>query len=527
MRRSTLEGLILFLVIGWVAFILSQMQVLTKTVNSHELFINDEGDAAAAILEADIERERKKQMHIKNIMGARSSETDAHVDGASGATATSVDNEDKQKSELPEKDETIEQNEALRKITCGCPHVCDDSILDKSNGHFSCRDRIQRFLAEPGTSEEDACISSSLEEGEKITANSNPCTAECNPKVCKSMKKKEKKMIDCGCPKVCDERALNKRTATMVCKKRIKYLMEKYNSPEEEACEAASESEPFQDSDKPCEMECNPKYCKDMQTPPKLDITGLEMPEPPFKKYPGVVIVTKVLWAKDAGTLKQMFCLLTAAYNRHVNYDILVFTTIPWPDDLIEELQDLVSPAEFTVAVEGPPLENHLESMTKDERDFLEKRCNVTEGETLTWFHRCEEKNSHLYNNVGYSWQSEFRAYHLWNHGALKGYEYMFWIDSDAMPTKPFEVDPMKVFIENDLNLMFDHFPGGMTRIPEVKDKMMQAYGKSLCRVSLLDDGSLEGEICKEDTNPTIRQVYGFHHITRLEMYKKEKVLMK
>eukprot|EP00979_Chaetoceros_neogracilis_P007861 scaffold1698_cov279-Chaetoceros_neogracile.AAC.20 len=90
------------------------------------------------------------------------------------------------------------------------------------------------------------------------------------------------------------------------------------------------------------------------------------------------------------------------------------------------------------------------------------------------------------------------------------------------MATKSFNVDPMKVFIENDLNLMFDHFPGGLTRMNEIKLKMMDAYGTAICRVSLNLNGTLEADICGPDTNPSIRQVYGFHHITRLDMYRNE-----
>jgi hypothetical protein len=237
--------------------------------------------------------------------------------------------------------------------------------------------------------------------------------------------------IDCGCPHTCDKQALDKRTAKLVCKKRIEFLMEKYNNSELEACAAASETTPFADSHLPCEIECHPEHCKDMTEKPKMDISGLEMPSPMYVRYDGVVIVTKVLHPANISILKQMFCLLNAAYNRHVNYDLLVFTTIPWSQQDIQKLQASVAPAKLTVALEGPSLEEHLNSMSVEERDFLEKRCNVTKGEKLTWFHHCSEKNSHLFNNLGYSWQSEFRAYHIWKHEALKNYKYMFWIDSE------------------------------------------------------------------------------------------------
>eukprot|EP00557_Chaetoceros_sp_GSL56_P005792 CAMPEP_0176503546 /NCGR_PEP_ID=MMETSP0200_2-20121128/15422_1 /TAXON_ID=947934 /ORGANISM="Chaetoceros sp., Strain GSL56" /LENGTH=94 /DNA_ID=CAMNT_0017902847 /DNA_START=373 /DNA_END=654 /DNA_ORIENTATION=- len=94
-----------------------------------------------------------------------------------------------------------------------------------------------------------------------------------------------------------------------------------------------------------------------MKDKPKIDITGLEIPDPIYKRYDGVVIATKVLHPKDIPTLKQMFCLLNAAYNRHVNYDLLVFTTLPWSSQQIRDLELSVAPAKLTVAVEGPSLE--------------------------------------------------------------------------------------------------------------------------------------------------------------------------
>eukprot|EP00979_Chaetoceros_neogracilis_P007860 scaffold1698_cov279-Chaetoceros_neogracile.AAC.19 len=89
-----------------------------------------------------------------------------------------------------------------------------------------------------------------------------------------------KKEIDCGCPHVCDKQALNKRTAKLVCKKRIEFLMEKYNDTERKACAAASETTPFADTHLPCEMECHPEYCKDMTEKPKIEISRLEIPNP-------------------------------------------------------------------------------------------------------------------------------------------------------------------------------------------------------------------------------------------------------
>ena len=119
-----------------------------------------------------------------------------------------------------------------------------------------------------------------------------------------------------------------------------------------------------------------------------------------FKRYEDVVIVTKVLWEKDIIPLKQWICLLNHAYNDRMKYDVVVFTTTPWDNDKIVELQKAAAPANLTVAVEGPPLEEQLSGMSDNERDFLRKRCNVkNETEKLTWFHHCTEPGSRHVNN--------------------------------------------------------------------------------------------------------------------------------
>ena len=112
-------------------------------------------------------------------------------------------------------------------------------------------------------------------------------------------------------------------------------------------------------------------------------------------------------------------CYLSHAYNDKRRYDIVVFTTLPWTEDEIAELQAVVAPAKLTVALEAPPLEEQVAAMTKDEKDFLYKRCNVTEGKEISWFNYCTEPGSRHSNNLGYCWQAEFRSYHIWTHPAI------------------------------------------------------------------------------------------------------------
>jgi hypothetical protein len=519
-KLAKLQFMLFVLIAAWVLFFVFQIALIRRVTLTHEHVIIDKSGEDS--FQASLQKKWTKPLDKAAVIEKRNpgASKKQSVESSPGLDLVSNDSVTKEEFDRQQRAKTLANEE----IDCGCPHVCDDTILDKGTDDHSCRKHIKQIMIDDGLSQQDACQQSSIEIGENISSGSKPCAAECNPKYCTTMEKKKKEEIDCGCPHVCDYRAINKRTPRLICQKRIEILMKTYNIPEENACEAASEDVPFQDSDKPCEIECNPKFCKDMKERPKIDVSNMELHDPPFQRYEGVVIATKVLWPKNIPILKQMFCLLNAAYNRHVNYDVLVFTTLPWTDAQIADLQSVVAPAKLTVALEGPSsLEGYLEEMTKDERRFLEKRCNVTDGETLSWFHHCEEVDTHLKNNLGYAWQAEFRAYHIWKHEALKPYKYMFWMDSDAMATMPFATDPMKVFIENDLNLMFDHFPGGLTRLPAIKDKMVDAYGKSICKVTLnKDDGSLEADMCKEGTKPSIRQVYGFNHITRLDMYRNE-----
>lgn len=327
-------------------------------------------------------------------------------------------------------------------------------------------------------------------------------------------------VIDCGCPHTCDARALRKGNAAFTCGFRIAKMMEKYGIDQESACRSASAK-----PDDPCEIECNPDQCKSLPAGGvKADLSNVDIHNPPFKRHENVVVATKVHWPKDIDILKQMFCLFSAAYNRHVNYDILVFTTIPWTQAQIDYLQEMVFPAKLTVAIDGlSTVEEHLETMTPDEITFLRNRCGVKEGEDITWFHYCKEEGYPIAANLAYAWQSEFRAYHIWKHEALKKYKYMIWMDSDSMCTKTWENDPMQAMLDNDLVLMFDNFPKGNANNPAIKDFQEKAYdGKSVCRVFLTEDGTFNSKYCNDEIRePKINQVHGFHHITNLDFYRQ------
>ncbi len=245
-----------------------------------------------------------------------------------------------------------------------------------------------------------------------------------------------------------------------------------------------------------------------------------------FTRYDGVAIVTKVLWVKDIEKLKQWTCLINSAYNDRMRYDFIIFTTMPWEPEDIEKLQKVAYPAKLTVALEGPQLEEQIAAMTKEEVKFLYDRCNVTENETISWFHHCSEPGSRHVTNLGYSWQAEFRAYHIWTHPALKNYKYMIWIDGDAGLGTKWDVDPMKAMVENDLTILYAGWPYGKIRNSEnVQRKLINAYNTSICNVDRTNDSHgishIYATTCT-DKPATIFQIAGNHHITNLDVFRKD-----
>jgi hypothetical protein len=245
-----------------------------------------------------------------------------------------------------------------------------------------------------------------------------------------------------------------------------------------------------------------------------------------FKRYDGVVIVTKVLWDRDVNTVCEMLCYISHAYNDDMKYDIVVFTTIPWSEENIAKVQKIAAPAKVTVAVEGPSLEEQLATLSKEELTMLRNRCFLQDkpNETLTWQHYCGEEGSRDVVNLGYCWQAEFRAYHIWTHEALKPYKYMMWVDSDCRVGKKWDQDPMAVMIENDLTLLYSGWPYGSFKDRKAMSKMKEIYNMTLCYSKQNEQGELYGKMCESGSNLPyiIRQVAGNHHITNLDHYRKD-----
>jgi hypothetical protein len=295
-------------------------------------------------------------------------------------------------------------------------------------------------------------------------------------------------------------------------------------------------------------------------------VVHLERPPKPFTRYDGVVVANKVHSPADMQKVKQMICLFTAAYNRHVNYDIVVFSTLPWRHWQVEELRSVAPETKITVVRDSAPLQDHIASMTPEEVAFLHKRCDVKEGEKLTWFNWCTEEDA-VTSRLNYIWQAEFRAYHLWKTKALADYKYMvrapicrldplgspvnallsrfhdvsdytltrtlgcllarsrreqIWMDTDAHCTTRWLKDPLEAMITNDLVLMVDNFPMDHMTFPELSEKLLQVYHRTLCSVDLVD-GVFSALECKErNQRPKVGTLHGFMHITSLDFYRNE-----
>jgi len=269
------------------------------------------------------------------------------------------------------------------------------------------------------------------------------------------------------------------------------------------------------------QAECRPSNCTNYE----LDISELEKPDLPFERYDGVVMVTKVLWPDDIRLLQQMICTFNAAYNRHAGYyDIVVFTSKPFIQPQIDEIQRVAFPANLSVVVDTPPLKDVLASMTEEEVLFLKERCGCcSDNQSLSWMDHCTEKDGHTVN-LGYAWQSEFRTYHIWKHPILAKYKYMIWMDSDAISTKMWNRDPMKIMTENNLVVMYDHWPNGQSD-EALLPKIMKAYNQSLCHISE-DGGHFNSTPCTmENPKVALGLIHGYHHITNMNFYRSERTM--
>lgn len=244
-----------------------------------------------------------------------------------------------------------------------------------------------------------------------------------------------------------------------------------------------------------------------------------------FDRQARVVIATKIHGPDFVSQLRQSLCLLKAAYNDRMLYDILVFTTIPLSDYDTTQLTEIVHPANIRIVTDKKTLQDQIKSMTRLQRMQLRNRCKVNSTDELYWWTRCcEDGATGICMSLAYTWQSEFRAKHLWTHEALKPYQTMMWFDSDAMATRVWDHDPVAAFKRNQLKILFAHFPQGKSAGVDLKEKIMQAFHNETLCILQLKDGHLfaKGGDC---VKPQIPNIHGFFHVTDLDFFRSPEIL--
>ena len=242
-----------------------------------------------------------------------------------------------------------------------------------------------------------------------------------------------------------------------------------------------------------------------------------------FEHQPRVAIVSKTHGPDHFQHLAQSLCLLHAAYNRRVLYDIIVFSTLPYSEEQMDVLRQVVSPASITLHIDKQTLQEQLAELAPHQLKRLISTCeNVSSVEDFTWQTWCV--NGWLKNQLQYSWMSEFRSKQLWLQEALKPYQYMIWFDSDSFPTQVWQQDPVAFMIRNDLVLLIANFPSIMPGHTGVQKRIHAVYNKTLCSIGIGEDARMNttytknGESCW-DAN--VRKVHGFFHLTNLDFYRQ------
>ena len=240
---------------------------------------------------------------------------------------------------------------------------------------------------------------------------------------------------------------------------------------------------------------------------------------PEFERHDGVVIATKLHGMHQLHLLEQSLCLLHHAYNNRVLYDIVVFTTEPLTPKAVESVQSLVAPAKLTVVVDNRGLQHEIAALSPIRRAKFLERCNVTTPHNLTWWSNCPGR-------IAYNWQAEFRAWHIWRHSALASYQTMLWMDTDGFCTQVWDRDPVAVFLQYNLTILFDNFPQGRAKGREVQRRIYNSFQQSLCRVRVRNGTLVShlGASLEDCPDARIPLIHGFFHITNLDFYRSPTV---
>jgi hypothetical protein len=251
-----------------------------------------------------------------------------------------------------------------------------------------------------------------------------------------------------------------------------------------------------------------------------------------FERQDRVVIVTKLHSRVHFSLLEQSLCLLHYAYNVRLNYDIVVFYTEDIPYDYVERIKAIVAPAKISVVMDNKGLREEVNDLNPERKAALLQRCNVTTVDEMDWFTNCMEEKAGGLQRLAYTWQAEFRALHIWHHPALREYKYMMWLDTDGFCTRVWPRDPIAYFIQQNLVMMFDHFPQGSSRGEEFQQRIGAAFNTTLCGITLTKKGKLVATTTTSTSTgggrcdrSRIPQIHGFFHITDLDFYRSDPVM--
>ena len=81
--------------------------------------------------------------------------------------------------------------------------------------------------------------------------------------------------------------------------------------------------------------------------------------------------------------------------------------------------------------------------------------------------------------------------------------------------------DPMKVMVENELVMLYNKFPEGRYRSDTLRSKMDAHYGRNICTI-FKSGHHIKAKPCEGDQQVGLGLVQGHHHITDLNVYRKE-----
>ena len=259
----------------------------------------------------------------------------------------------------------------------------------------------------------------------------------------------------------------------------------------------------------------------DVTTPTTPELIGTDIQD--FVRHEKVVIAMKIHGKTFLPEVKQALCLLHAAYNSRVLYDIVIFHTTPLPEADMAVVQAIVHPAKVTFVMDEKSLEQQIEDMTPEQREKLVARCNdANTTADLSWHTRCVDGKTVM--PIAYCWMSEFRSKQIWRQKVLEPYKYMLWWDSDNFATMVWQQDPIDYMVREDLVLLMGNYGQGTTRGGSgVQKKLYQVYNKTLCKSKIVENGRLHatyGTTEQECGGRDVKQVHGFFHITNLDFYR-------